>query len=160
MRRRIFRRRKNESGYTLTELMLIMGIMNMLISIILPEIRNMVAEAELDKAEQELMTIKTAVTSYWRNNNFTYPDDIHASLINTSPQILLAVPPDPFFTDSVNNTYGYLTGDDFAFGPYFAIYTQGPKGDTIVPVWDSGNQRITFSGGGRVVSNAPVLKTP
>ena len=53
--------------------------------------------------------------------------------------------------------YGYLFGNDPAFGDYFAVYTIGPAGDTL-PQWDEAGQRITFTGSGHVESHVATEK--
>ncbi len=148
------------AGFTLIELLLTMGMIAALLSVVLPNIRAMIAEGQLTKVDGELSSIKTAVTSYWRNNTNVYPPNIHSALVNATPQMISQVMPDPFNTDLVNQTYGYATGDDSTFGPYFIIYSKGPKGDTLTATFDSAHQWIAYTGGGRVVSNAPVVKLP
>jgi len=152
--------KKSEKGFTLVELVIVMAVIAVILSVVIPNLRGMQNESQLTKAEGELNTLKTALTSYWRNNSNTYPANITTALTGASPQILAQVLNDPWVTDTTNNTYGYLTGTDATFGLYFAVYTKGPKGDTATPTWDATNQRINYVGGGRVVSNAPVFKTP
>ena len=148
--------RKNQKGFTLVELVIVMAVIAVILSVVIPNLRGMQAESQLTKSEGELNTLKTAITSYWRNNSNAYPADITTSLTNASPQIIPASLQDPFNTAS--GTYGYTSGTDADFGDYFAVYTKGPKADTTAVVWDSTNNRVTYTGGGRVVSNAPVVK--
>ena len=147
----------NEKGFTLVELVIVMAVIAVILSVVIPNLRGMQAESQLTKAEGELNTLKTAITSYWRNNANAYPPDITAALTGASPQIIPASLQDPFNTAS--GTYGYSSGNDADFGDYFAVYTKGPKADTTAVTWDSTNNRVTYDGGGRVVSNAPVVKT-
>jgi len=149
--------RTKERGFTLVELIIVMAVISVLISGIMPHLRGMQHESQLTKAEQELTTLKSAILSYWKNNNYLYPANIHAALMSASPNILKAVLDDPFDTDGPNKTYGYVTGNDSSYGDYFAVYTKGPLADTT-PNWDSANKRFTYAGTGRVVSNAPVTK--
>ncbi len=148
----------NQKGFTLVELVIVMAVIALILSVVIPNLRGMQQEGQITKAESELQTLKTAVVSYWRNNSNAYPANIHSALTGASPTVISSVLADPFITDGSNNTYGYVTGTDTNFGPYFAIYTKGPKGDTDLPSWDSTNGRFTYSGSGRVVSNAPVIK--
>jgi len=150
---------KQEKGFTLVELVIVMAVIALILSVVIPNLRGMQQEGQITKAESELQTLKTAVVSYWRNNSNSYPANIHSALTAASPAVISSVLADPFLTDGTNNTYGYVTGTDTNFGPYFAIYTKGPKGDTNAPSWDATGGRFTYSGGGRVVSNAPVVKT-
>ena len=149
--------RAKPKGFTLVELVIVMAVIAVILSVVIPNLRGMQAESQLTKSEGELNTLKTALTSYWRNNANVYPADITTSLTNASPQIIPASLQDPFNTAS--GTYGYSSGTDASFGDYFAVYTKGPAADTTAVTWDATNKRITYSGGGRVVSNAPVLKT-
>ncbi len=148
---------KNEKGFTLVELVIVMAVIAVILSVVIPNLRGMQAESQLTKSEGELNTLKTAITSYWRNNANVYPADIATSLTNASPQIIPATLSDPFNTASGN--YGYMSGNDTVFGDYFGVYTKGPKADTTSVTWDATNKRISYSGGGRVVSNAPVVKS-
>jgi prepilin-type N-terminal cleavage/methylation domain-containing protein len=148
---------KNEKGFTLVELVIVMAVIALILAVVIPNLRGMQQEGQLTKAEGELQTLKTAVTSYWRNNNNTYPADITATLTGASPTIISAVLSDPWKTDAVNSTYGYVTGTDATFGDYFIIYTRGPKADSA-PAFDAASQTVKYTGSGRVVSNAPVVK--
>ena len=150
-------RTKRNSGFTLVELVIVMAVIAVILSVVIPNLRGMQAESQLTKSEGELNTLKTAITSYWRNNSNAYPSNIVADLVNASPQIIPASLQDPFNTSS--GTYGYMSGNDTDFGDYFAVYTKGPKADTTTVTWDGTNNQITYTGGGRVVSNAPVLKS-
>ena len=150
--------RTNQKGFTLVELVIVMAVIALILSVVIPNLRGMQQEGQITKAESELQTLKTAVVSYWRNNANTYPADIHGTLTAASPAVITSVLVDPFITDAANNTYGYLTGTDTNFGTYFAIYTKGPKGDTSAPTWVAADGKFTYSGTGRVVSNAPVEK--
>ena len=143
---------------TLEELMIVLAVTTNLMSLIMPSITGFVQEAQLTKAEAELQTLKTAVASYWRSNNYTYPNNIDSDLTGASPQVISAVLQDPFKTDPLNLSYGYIKGRDNNFGEYFIIYTRGPRGHTTIPVWDAGSGSVKYSGAGHVVSNASVAK--
>ena len=154
----MLRNLRNEKGFTLVELVIVMAVIALILSVVIPNLRAMQQEGQITKAESELQTLKTAVVSYWRNNSNTYPANIHSDLTTASPAVITSTLVDPFLTDTGNNTYGYVTGTDSNFGPYFAIYSKGPKGDTTTVTWDATNGRITYTGSGRVTSNAPVVK--
>jgi prepilin-type N-terminal cleavage/methylation domain-containing protein len=143
------------SGFTLVELVIVMAVIAIIMSFIFSNVRGLQQEGELTRAEQELQTLKTAVTSYWKNNNSTYPADIVATLTSASPQVVTAELKDPWTTNADGVTYGYSTGNDADYGEYFIIWTQGPNRDTA-PSFAAG--KVTYVGSGRVVSNAPVVK--
>lgn len=150
---------KGNQGFTLVELVTVMMVVAVLLNIIIPNLTGMQNEAQLTKVEGELATLKTAIVSYWRNNNNAYPPNIHSALTSASPAIVTTILTDPYKTDTANsNTYGYKKGTDATFGDYFAVYSKGPKGDTTNVTWDAANQRITYTGSGRCASNAPVVK--
>jgi prepilin-type N-terminal cleavage/methylation domain-containing protein len=149
--------RPGSQGFTLVELVIVMAVISLILSVVLPNLRGMQQEGQLTKAEAELDTLKTAITSYWRNNGNAYPANITNALTGATPTIITQVLTDPFKTDAVNSTYGYISGTDATFGDYFIVYTKGPKGNTS-PTWSAATQTVTYSGGGRVVSNAPVVK--
>ena len=147
-------KRIGNKGFTLVELVIVMAVIALILSVVIPNLRGMQQEGQITKAESELQTLKTAITSYWRNNNNAYPADISAALTGASPQVITQELQDPFKT--AGNTYGYVQGTDANFGDYFIVYSKGPKGDTAAPAFANG--KVTFSGSGRVVSNAPVEK--
>ena len=151
------RQLNSKKGFTLVELVIVMAVIALILSVVIPNLRGMQQEGQLTKAESELQTLKTAVTSYWRNNANVYPGDIHATLTGASPNIISAKLADPWSSDADNATYGYATGNDETFGDYFIIYTKGPLGDTA-PEFDGEAQNVSYTGSGRVVSNAPVVK--
>ncbi len=144
-------------GFTLVELIIVMSVIGLILSAVIPSLRGMQQEGQLTKAESELQTLKTAVTSYWRNNSNAYPDNIHSTLVGTTPNIIGNTLNDPWVTDADNSTYGYKTGNDATFGDYFIIYSKGPKGDTD-PEFSGDDQVVNYSGSGRVVSNAKIVK--
>lgn len=146
-----------KQGFTLVELVIVMAVIGLLLAVAIPNFRAMQQEGSLTKVEGDLSTLKTAVTSYWRNQGNVYPADIHSSLTAATPSVITKVLSDPWNTDSTNSTYGYTLATDATFGSYFFLYTKGPGADTT-PTWDATNQRVKYSGSGRVVSNAPVVK--
>jgi len=148
---------KKQNGFSMIEMLIVMAVIALILSITIPNFRGMQREGEFNKVETELNTLKMAVTSYWRHNDFAYPSNIHSDLVGQTPSLITAVLPDPFDTDSTNSTYGYTNGFDSTFGNWFIIYSKGPAGDTV-PVFDVTDQRVEYTGSGRVVSNAFVEK--
>jgi len=145
----------NQSGFTLMEILLVMITISTLLQIVIPNVRGILAEGHLTKVDGELNTLKSAIVSYWRMNN-EYPSNITTDLTTATPQLLAGVMFDPFKT--TGNTYGYQTGTDATFGPWFAVFSKGPKGDTTSVTFETVTQHVVYSGSGRVVSNAPVLR--
>jgi len=143
--------RKSQKGFTLVELVIVMAVIALILSVVIPNLRGMQQEGQLTKAESELQTLKTAITSFWRHNSNTYPADISAALVGATPQVVTAQLVDPFNTS--NGTYGYVKD---ANNDYFIVWTQGPKKDTAQPTVSNGE--VVYSGSGRCVSNLPVKK--
>lgn len=154
---RRFSKRRNQGGFTVIEVLLVMGVITNILATVLPDMSAMFLDAKLSKSEQELVTLKSAVSSYWKNNNFVYPTNITTDLVTASPAVINNKLDDPWLTDNSGNTYGYLVGDDPEFGTYFAVYTWGPRFDTI-PVWNAVTKKFYYAGSGKVNGNAPVIK--
>ncbi len=151
------KRLPNKTGFSFVELFIVMAVIGLILSIAIPNFRAMQQEGELSRCEEDLDTLKVAVTSYWRNNAQTFPADIHTTLTAATPSVITKVLTDPWESDVTHHTYGYLAGKDATFGSYYFLYTKGPTGDTA-PTWDAQNQRVIYRGSGRVVSNAPVVR--
>lgn len=147
----------DKNGFTLVELVIVMAVIALILSIAIPNFRSMQQEGQLTKAEGDLDTLKIALTSYWRNNSQTYPANIHTALTTAIPSVITKALADPWLTDAANVTYGYTKATDATFGDYFFVYTKGLKADTA-PAWDAVNQRVNYTGSGRVISNAPIQK--
>lgn len=157
------------SGFTLVELVIVMGVIAIIISVVTPTIKGMQDEGALVKAEGDLKTIKSAVTSFWRNNGNVFPSNINA-LVTASPQIISEAPRDPWNTGQHTGepgTYAYLTGVDSDFGGWFLSCSEGPmpRGGTTgggggMPTFDPAIQKIKWvnnEDNSRCVSNAPVV---
>src|SRR5205807_2540169 len=115
----MLQRYPKNSGFTLVELVIVMAVITVLISATVPLIHGMTENATLTKCESELNTLKSSIISYWRNNNYRLPGNITTELIAGVPQMVQTKISDPWTTDTVNNTYGYIQGTDPRFGPYF-----------------------------------------
>ena len=61
--------RKEGTGFTLIELMIVMAIMAVLVGMILPRFKGMRDQASVSKAQGEVRAIKTAVESYYITNS-------------------------------------------------------------------------------------------
>src|SRR3974377_774586 len=102
-----------QKGFTLVELVIVMAVIALILAVVIPNLRGMQQEGQLTKAEGELQTLKTAVTSYWRNKGNTYPANIEANLTGASPAIVTAILNDPWKSAADGSgTYGYVTGTD------------------------------------------------
>lgn len=104
--------RAGQKGFTLVELVIVMAVIAVILSVVIPNLRGMQAESQLSKVEGDLKTIKSALTSYQRNNDGQLPANIHAALVAASPQLITETVIDPFDTDTTNHTYGYTVLGD------------------------------------------------
>ncbi len=89
---------KMKRAFTLIELMIVMAVIAILVGIALPQFRGMQEEGLIAQAKAELMTLKTAVESYYIHTG-AYPADSatwQSALITASPIIVRAVLIDPF----------------------------------------------------------------
>ena len=146
--------RKN-SGFSIVEMAVVMLTFAILLKLIAPNMGGMQTQEKFAKVDDGLVSLQNAVVSYWRSNARKFPLNI-SDLVATSPPILAAPLIDPFSTE--NATYGYQTGVDPSFGAWFAIYSRGPRGDTVAVDFEGAHSRIRFSGSGRVISNAPIVR--
>jgi len=151
---------QRSKGFTLVELIIVLTVIAIILAVVLPSFRGMRQEANMSRAQQELNTLKTAVTSYFRNNN-AYPANVHAALTGASPRIITSILEDPFKTDASTtpNTYGYVTGTDASFGEYFIVYSKGPDA-TAATVWNAATGQVDVGGDDIAASNAPLNKVP
>ena len=168
------RKRRANKGFTLVELVIVMAVISVILLKVTPMLKGMQNESQLTKAEGDLKTLKSAITSYWKNNGNVFPPSI-GSLVNANPQIISTPPTDPWNTGSDTGepgTYAYLYGVDATAGPWFLACTQGPRrtggggcgGGGTMPSFNSTLLKIewgeasTCNGSNfRCVSNVPIV---
>ena len=144
--------RKQQRGFSLIEIMVVIVIMGLLLSYVAPKVFQNVEKAQLQKVQADFSSIKTALANY-RLDNFIYPtSDQGLEALVTKPQIapeprgwrsegyLDTIPRDPW-----QREYLYLSPGDN--GRSFDIYTLGADGvrggsaqDADISVWDDPNQ--------------------
>ena len=111
-------------GFTLIELLIVIAVISILVGISLPRFRGMQDEGNIAKAKGELRTLKTAVESYYIHNTNTYPTAL-SSLTSAAPNIVSAIPADPF--SSTGASYGYVRGG--TNNKFYVIYSVGTSAD-------------------------------
>ena len=152
-----------KSGFTLLEILTVMGVILILAGIILPSFRGFQNEANFTKAHSDLSMLKTGVESYRRYRAGLLPENITTNLTQSSPQIITEVLSDPFETIScplakTGFTYAYVTNNIVGFGNLYVIYSLGfGKNGTVT--WDRDltiNVVVSVNDNAIAVSNAPV----
>lgn len=146
------RYRKQQRGFSLIEIMVVIVIMGLLLSYVAPKVFQNVEKAQLQKVQADFSSIKTALANY-RLDNFVYPtSDQGLEALVTKPQIapeprgwrsegyLDKVPSDPW-----QREYLYLSPGEN--GKPYEIYTLGADGvrggsgqDADISNWDDPNQ--------------------
>ena len=115
---------KMKRGFTLIELMIVMAVIAILVGIALPQFRGMQEEGLIAQAKAELMTLKTAVESYYIHTG-AYPADSatwQSVLITASPVIVRAALIDPF---GATTTTQYQIMYSASPREYYAIWSVG-----------------------------------
>ncbi len=158
--------RKNLSGFTLIEVMVVVVILGILASIIVPKIMDKPDEARIVKARQDIRAVQSALEMY-KLDNYVYPttDQGLQALVqkpSTDPapphwkQYLDRIPIDPW-----DQPYQYLnpgvhgTIDIWSYGP------NGPSGGTnttgvttgVIGNWNLDDNGNSTSGSGGNSSN-------
>jgi general secretion pathway protein G len=125
-------RRRNDSGYTLLELLVVLGILAVLTAIATPQLMGYFGKAKTQSAEIQIQNIGTALEMYYMENG-SYPS------ANVGLKALVEAPAEaphwngPYLKKAQNlldpwghpYQYKYPT----ASGDY-EVYTLGPKGKT------------------------------
>ena len=65
-------KRRNNAGFSLVEILVVLVIMGLLISVVAPTVLNRADEARIQKAQADFKAIETALKIY-RLDNFVYP---------------------------------------------------------------------------------------
>jgi general secretion pathway protein G len=65
-------KRRNNGGFSLVEILVVLVIMGLLISVVAPTVLNRADEARIQKAQADFKAIETALKIY-RLDNFVYP---------------------------------------------------------------------------------------
>ncbi len=113
---------KNQTGFTLIEIMVVVIIIGILSAVVTPMVVNRLEQARIEAAKAELRTIEAALKMY-RVDNFGYP---------TTEMGLLALVEEPLGPDAPNwDPDGYLDDDKVPTDPWgteFQYLSPGPDG--------------------------------
>ncbi|GAW92475.1 lamin tail domain-containing protein [Calderihabitans maritimus] len=119
MIRRIGKKLKEDSGFTLVEMMVVVVILGTLAAVAIPSFTGKADKAKLNAAKADLKTIGTAIELYYVNYN-AYPETLNALV----GDYISKMPYDPW-----NNTqYNYDKDNDKG---YYYVWVKPPKGDAL-----------------------------
>ncbi len=119
---------RNQRGFTLAELIIVIAVIAVILGIALPRLAGMRDEGNTVKAAAELRTEQTAVESYYLHHNKTYPNNLQGDLTGAKPQIVATDLKDPFNGGGANN-YSYARSPSLV---YYVIWSFGPDAVTAV----------------------------
>jgi prepilin-type N-terminal cleavage/methylation domain-containing protein len=114
---------RKSKAFTLIELLIVMAVIAILIAIAIPSFRGMQNEARKTRAQGDVRVIKTAIESYYKNHNNSYPAvaGYQTTLLNASPRILDSNLYDPFVAGGAT-PYAYaLSGTGPSDSNYYII---------------------------------------
>ena len=76
--------RRNQSGFTLVELLIVVIILGILAAVVIPQFNTAAAESKEAALASNLATIRQAIELYKVQHNDTFPDDIVTQLTTTT----------------------------------------------------------------------------
>src|SRR3989337_752504 len=81
-------RLKNQKGFTLVELLVVVIILAVLAAVVIPQLRSSSQDAKLSALDSDLSTSRSAVELYYRQHNSAYPGVIkqHKGVAPTSTE--------------------------------------------------------------------------
>jgi len=113
---------RNQNGFTLIEIMVVVIIIGVLASLIAPRILGRIDDARIEAARADIQTLETALKLY-KVDNFRYPTTEHG---------LVALVEKPISSDAPNwNDGGYLGKKQVRVDPWGMEYqylSPGPDG--------------------------------
>lgn len=130
---------KNQSGFTLIELMVVIVILAILATFILPNVLDRPGQARITKAKNDVKALETAIELY-RLDNFSYPDSLED--LATKPGnadnwrgYLKSLPKDPW-----NRDYIYSNPGEHGAYDLFSLGADGVDGgegeDATIGNWE------------------------
>ena len=130
---------KNNYGFTIIELLVVISVIAIIVGIAVPRFRGMQDEANKAKSKSELKTLQTAVESYYINQNpQEYPEStttVYGSYLSSAnPKIISSALYDSFSSSATE--YLYWSSPNIH---YYVIVSVGPNGNAdITGIGDDG----------------------
>jgi len=112
---------KQQRGFTLIEIMVVVVILGILASVVMPQIMDKPDTARLTKVKQDIRAIESALDLY-RLDKFNYPNT-EEGIEALSPKYLGRRPQDPW-----GNDYLYLNPGEHSDSSAFDLFSYGADG--------------------------------
>ena len=144
--------RDSRSGFTMTEMLIVVFIIGILAAIGIPNMLRSGRRAKVAGATGDVALLKTAIDSYWIHHNYTYPSNIAGDLTGATPRILDRTLVDP----CTGRAYNYALTDS---NRVYAVWSNGPDGSQGWAWGGSAGASRTIRLNGRddiVAGNVPV----
>lgn len=122
-----------DTGFTLLELLIVIGVIAILSAIIIPSFLGMRTEGEITAARGDLKTLAFAVENYYLHHDHQYPTYI-TDLLTAQPRMIKDdIPEDPFNKSSI---YRYSNLNE-----YYLVWTNGPNKEQDITI-DVDNEKV------------------
>ena len=122
--------RRNEAGFSLVELAVVLAIISILIALLVPEMTKQADRTKEKRAKAEVTLMKSVIDSYFVEHG-TYPKDV-SNDINDTASIKSVLVKNGINWGSLEDPWGngfkYDTNDT-TYSEY-AVYSAGPPGST------------------------------
>jgi len=133
---------KNSSGFTLIELLIVIAIIGILATVAMPYYQGYMLRARLVEVENGMAIVRSAVSVYYQDNQFAWPDCPNLNAVRTSLgvglggvnriQDISVAPADGTITSIVANVHSMVDGKTIMLKPE-------PGGDgSLKWAWDYG----------------------
>lgn len=148
----------SSGGFTLIEVLAVVGILSILVAIALANLGPALERARIGKAIADISTINKAIQSYRAGSGGDLPANMNAMI----PRFIGAVMNDPWGYPYVYNNFDYITpGQRRKDGPLvpinseYDIYSIGPNGQTNPTILsNAGKDDIIFAQDGGFIDVA------